>query len=336
MKIDAALMPTEIADTGKNAKVLEEQGFDAVLSFEGPHDPFLPLALAARDTSRVELMTAIAIAFARNPMTCAYLGNDLQLISRGRFILGLGTQVRAHIERRFGQTWSKPNPRMREFVRAVQAIWRAWNQGEKLDFRGEFYRHTLMTPVFNPGPNPFGAPRIFLAGFGPDMVRVAGEVSDGWIVHPLHSRDFVLARSLPALEQGLAKAGRRRDDFEISCQTITMVGSNDEEIERARSKAKAQIAFYASTPAYRVVLDHHGWGDLQPQLNRLAREGKWFDMMAFVTDDMLDVIGVSGTPAQVADKIRSRNDFADRTAPVLYNETDPEAVTEIVRKLKSP
>jgi probable F420-dependent oxidoreductase len=335
MKIDAALMPTNIADTGTNAKLLEEQGFDAVLSFEGPHDPFLPLALAARETTRVELMTAIAIAFARNPMTCAYLGNDLQLISRGRFILGLGTQVRAHIERRYGQTWSKPNPRMREFVRAVRAIWRAWNQGEKLDFRGEFYSHTLMTPVFNPGANPFGAPRIFLAGFGPDMVRVAGEVSDGWIVHPLHSRDFVRARTLPALEQGLAKAGRRRDECEISCQTIAMVGSNDEEIERARGKGKAQIAFYASTPAYRVMLDHHGWGDLQPQLNRLAREGKWLDMLPFITDDMLNLIGVSGTPSQVADKIRSRNDFADRTAPVLYNETEPEAVTEILRKLKS-
>jgi probable F420-dependent oxidoreductase len=246
-------------------------------------------------------MTAVAIAFARNPMVCAYVANDLQLISQGRFVLGLGTQIRPHIERRFSQPWSKPNVRMREFVRAIRAIWHSWNAGEKLDFRGEFYTHTLMTPWLSPGANPFGTPRIFLAGFGPDMVRVAGEVADGWIVHPLHSRDFVLAKSIPALRQGLTKASRRLDDFEISCLMIAMIGSKDEEVEQARGKAKAQIAFYASTPAYRVMLDHHGWGDLQPRLNRLSKEGKWLEMIEFITDDMLDAIGISGTPSKWPD-----------------------------------
>jgi probable F420-dependent oxidoreductase len=254
-------------------------------------------------------------------------------LSKGRFILGLGTQIRPHIEKRFSQPWSKPNPRMREFVQAIRAIWRSWNEGERLAFRGEFYTHTLMIPVFNPGPNPFGVPKIFLAGFGPGMVRVAGEVGDGWIVHPLHSRDFVLSTGIPALEVGLAKAGRARSSFQISCQTITMVGGNDEQIDKARSKAKAQIAFYASTPAYRVVLDHHGWGGLQPELNRLSKEGKWLEMIGFVNDEMLDTFGVSGTPDQVAVKLRQRNDFADRVTMVLYNEVGPEAVKDIVRVL---
>src|SRR5512143_1478814 len=186
MPIDGALL-TDLAETARAARALEAQGFDGVLSFEGAHDPFLPLVAAAEHTTRVELMTAIAIAFARNPMTVAYQANDLQLLSRGRFVLGLGTQIRPHIEKRFGQPWSRPNARMREFVRAIRAIWRAWDTGERLDFRGEFYTHTLMTPFFTPGPTPHGRPPIALAGFGPAMIAVAGEVADGWIVHPLNS-----------------------------------------------------------------------------------------------------------------------------------------------------
>ena len=191
MKVDAALMPTDIGATGAAAKARERQGFDGVIAFEGPHDPFVPLVLAAQLTQRIELITGIAIAFARNPMLCAYLANDLQLVSQGRFVLGLGTQIRPHIERRFSATWSKLNARMREFIKAIRAIWHCWDTNERLDFRGRFYTHTLMTPVFNPGPNPFGLPKIYLAGFGPAMVTIAGEVGDGWIVHPLHSRDHL-------------------------------------------------------------------------------------------------------------------------------------------------
>jgi len=336
MKIDGALLGTELTQIGAAARTFEQQGFDGVLSFEGPHDPFLQLVPAAEHTARVEIMTAIAIAFARNPMVCAYMANDLQLLSRGRFVLGLGTQIRPHIEKRFSQPWSRPNARMREFVRAVRAIWRAWETGERLEFRGEFYTHTLMSPFFNPGPNPFGPSKIFLAGFGPAMVRVAGEVADGWFVHPLHSPSYVRSVALPALEQGFARAGRSRAGYEIACQTITMVGSNDEEIARARMKARGQIAFYGSTPSYKVMLDHHGWGDLQPQLNRMSKQGQWGEMMALITDEMLDVVGVSGTPAHVARRLRERNDFADRTLLTLYNETEPEAVTDIVRDVKTP
>ena len=334
MKIDAALLAADPGAIGAAAQALEAQGFDGIQSFEGPHDPFLPLAVAAEHTTRVELTTAIAIAFARNPMVCAYAANDLQLLSRGRFILGLGTQIRPHIERRFGERWSKPNVRMREFVRALRSIWRSWATSERLDVRGEFYTHTLMTPFFSPGPNPYGAPRVFLAGFGPAMIAVAGEVADGWIVHPLNSPSYVEAIGLPALARGFARAGRERAAFEICCQTIVMMGSTDEEVRRAREKAKAQIAFYGSTPAYRVMLDHHGWGDVQPELNRLSKQGQWLDMVRLISADMLDVVGVSGRPTAVGRALRERNAFAERTSLILYNETDPEAVEDLVRGFK--
>ena len=333
MHIDGALI-ADLSETSRAARAIEAQGFDGLLSFEGAHDPFLPLAVAAEHTTRVTLTTAIAIAFARNPMTCAYQANDLHLLSRGRFVLGLGTQIRPHIEKRFGQTWSKPNARMREFVRAIRAIWHGWDTGERLDFRGSFYTHTLMTPFFSPGPNPYGRPRIALAGFGPSMIAVAGEVADGWIVHPLHSPSYVQAAGLPALERGLARAGRTRRDVEIASQTITMIGSTDEEIAVARTKAKGQIAFYGSTPAYRVMLEHHGWGDLQPELNAMSKQGRWLEMVGLVTDDMLDTIGVSGRPAEAGRRLRSRNAWADRTSLVLYNETEPEAVVDLVRAFK--
>lgn len=332
MKFEAALMTADLAETGAAARRAEEMGFDGVLSFEGPHDPFLPLVLAARDTERVDLTTAIAIAFARNPMNCAQIANDLQLISRGRFILGLGTQIRPHIERRFSQTWSRPNPRMREFVRAIRAIWRSWNQSEKLDFRGEFYTHTLMTPVFNPGPNPFGTPPIFLAGFGSGMVEVAGEVADGWIVHPLHSRSFVEEVALPALDRGLKRSGRDRSAMQVSAQTIVILGNDDEQLARARAGARAQISFYASTPAYRVMLDHHGCGALQSQLNALSKQGKWLEMMGYIPDELLDAVGVAGTPEEVGTALGTRNRFADRTSLIVYNETgDPDAVRTVMR-----
>ena len=334
MQIEGALLAADLRHTGAAAHALEAQGFDGLLSFEGAHDPFLPLVAAAEHTNRVRLTTAIAIAFARNPMLCAYLANDLQLLSGGRFVLGLGTQIRPHIEKRFGQPWSKLNARMREFVQAVRAIWRAWDGGERLEFRGAFYTHTLMTPFFSPGPNPHGRPPIALAGFGPAMTAVAGEVADGWIVHPLNSPDYVRVVGLPALARGLARAGRARRDVEISCQTITMIGSSDTEVAAARMKAKGQIAFYGSTPAYRIMLEHHGWGHLQPELNRMSKQGQWLDMIALVTDDMLDTVGVAGRPAEVGRRLRERNTWADRTSLVLYNETEPDAVTDLVRAFK--
>jgi probable F420-dependent oxidoreductase len=334
MKIDGALLSQAIEATGEAARALEAEGFDGAFSFEGPHDPFLPLMLAAQATERIELGTAIAVAFARNPMLCAVQGNDLQLASRGRFVLGLGTQIEPHIVKRFSMPWSRPAARMREFVQAIRAIWSAWETGERLAFRGEFYTHTLMTPFFNPGPNPYGTPRIFLAAVGPKMVEVCGEVADGFFVHPLHTRDFLQASTFPSLERGLAAGGREPGACEIACQTIVCLGSNGAEVESARQKARGQVSFYGSTPAYRGVLDHHGYEELQPRLNRLSKEGKWREMIGEIDDELLNLIAVSGTPAEVAAELKVRNDFADRTALVIYNESEPEAVRELVGALR--
>jgi len=335
MKIDGAISLASLTDSARAARELEEQGFDCAFSFEGPHDPFFPIALAAAETERIELGTAVAIAFARNPMLCAQIANDLQLITQGRFILGLGSQIKPHIEKRFSQTWSKPAARMREFALAIRAIWNTWEGKGPLDFRGEFYRHTLMTPFFDPGPNPHGVPRIFLAGVGPRMVEVAGEVGDGFFMHPLHTQDYAEKVVIPALERGLAKSERSRAGYEICAQTIVMMGSNDAEIETARQKARGQISFYGSTPAYKVALDHEGWGDLQPQLNRMSKQGDWGKMMALISDDMLDKIGVSGTPAEVGRRLAARNRFAERTGLILYNETAPEAVADLVGAIRA-
>jgi probable F420-dependent oxidoreductase len=333
VKIDAGLMSPDLNAAGAAAARLEAQGFGAAWSFESAHDAFIPLVLAAQTTRHIELGTAVAIAFARNPMNVAQLAFDVQTIARGRFILGLGTQIQPHIEKRFSMPWSEPAKRLREFVLAIRAIWRAWETGERLSFRGDFYTHTLMTPFFSPGSNPFGAPPIFLAGVGPKMVEVVGEVADGFLVHPLHSPSFLAAVTLPALERGLAASGRSRKDIAISCQTIVAMGNTQAQIETARQKARGQISFYGSTPAYRGVLEHLGYGALHPELNRLSKTGAWGEMMKRIDESLFDHIAVSGTPAEVGAKLRARNaGFAARTTLMLYDETgDAEAVREVIR-----
>jgi len=335
MKVEAAMMHPDVKQLPEAARRLEDQGFDCAVTFEGPHDPFFPILQSVDRTERIEFATGVAIAFARNPMIVAQIANDLQLLSGGRFALGLGSQIKPHIERRFSMPWSRPAARMREFVQAVRAIWRTWENDDALRFEGEFYTHTLMTPVFNPGPNPHGMPKILVAGVGPKMIEVAGEVGDGIFVHPLNTPGFLSDVLHPALERGLKASGRTRSDFQISCQTLTMMGTNDEQIASARNKAKGQISFYGSTPSYKVVLDHEGWGDIQPELNRLSKQGKWFEMMGLITDDMLDAIGVSGTPVEIGTRLRERNAaYADRTMLTLYDETgDPDAITDVVKAI---
>jgi probable F420-dependent oxidoreductase len=336
MKLELAMMGGDFTARGEEAARIEAHGLDCGVIFESSRDPFLQVLLAAQKTKRLEIATGVAIAFARSPMIVAQTANDLQALSRGRFVLGLGSQVKAHIEKRFSMPWSRPAARMREFVQAIRAIWRAWETGEKLEFRGELYTHTLMTPMFSQGPNPFGTPRIFVAGVGPKMIEVAGEVGDGMYVHPLNTPTFLTDVLLPTLHKGFTAAGKQRSDFEVSCQTIVMMGNSDEQIQTARNKAKGQISFYGSTPAYQVVLDHMGVGELQPELNRLSKQGKWFEMMGLVSDDMLDDIGVSGTPAQLGAQIVARNGgLVDRTMLTLYNETgDPDAVADLVRAVR--
>jgi probable F420-dependent oxidoreductase len=306
MYVDSAFATTDLHAVPDAARAIERAGYDGIFSFEGPHDGFFPLLLAAEHTERVQLTTAVVIAFARSPMTLAQSAYDLQLASRGRFNLGLGTQIKPHIEKRFSMPWSKPVERMHELVLAVRAIWASWHEGAKLDFRGDFYTHTLMTPFFNPGPNPYGIPRVVLGGVGPRMTEVAGEVADGFMVHPFSTEKFMRATTLPALQRGLDTAGRSRDDFEIAFPAMVIVAESDEELASGRDAMRARLAFYGSTPAYKIVLDAHGWGDLQPELNRITKSGDWRTMGSLITDEIVDTFVVSGSPEQIGPRLQER------------------------------
>lgn len=318
MKIDSSLM-FDPARVGAMAAELEAAGYDGAYTFEGQSDPFITAAAAATQTSQLELMTSIAVAFARNPMSLAYLGNDLQNLSQGRFIMGLGTQVKAHVERRFNMPWSKPASRMREMVLAIRAIWDSWQTGDKLKFEGEFYQHTLMSPVFSPGPNAHGVPKIFLAGVGPRMTEIAAEVGDGYFLHPFNTVKSMDELSLAAVQRGLDSAGKSRADYCVSAQVSTATGLTDEAMEAALASARHQVAFYASTPAYLPVLECHGWEGLQSEANTLIREGKWEELTGLIDDDILNTFAVVGTPKEVAAKIVERfGGKVDRISPVVY------------------
>ncbi|MDI6910928.1 TIGR03617 family F420-dependent LLM class oxidoreductase [Nocardioides sp.] len=296
----------------ERARELTGAGAAGLFTFEGPHDVFLPLAAAA-GAVETDLMTNVAIAIPRSPMHLAHTAYDLQLLSRGRFRLGLGSQVRPHIERRYGATWSRPAARMRETVLAVQAILRSWQDGTPLDFRGEFTQHTLMPPTFVPGPNPYGVPSVLLGALGPVMTRTAAEVADGLLVMPFHSHRHFRERTLPAVDEGLARAGRSRADLAILPQAIVAMGRTDEELAAATSGVRGLLAFYGSTPAYLPVLEVEGWSDVQPELNRLSKQGEWAAMVGLVTDEMLETLAVRGTPEECAAEIRRRfGDVAER------------------------
>lgn len=300
MKIMTALFgPTDAVD---RAKLLKEAGASGVFTFEGPFDVFTPLVLAS-SVDGLDLMSNVAIAFPRNPIQLAHQANDLQLLSKGRFILGLGTQVRAQIEKRYGTEFDRPVERMTEIVGALRAIFATWNEGERLDFRGEYHRHTLMTPTFNPGPNPYGPPPIYLGALGPRLTRATAEVADGLLVMPFGSKRFLHSTTLPAVRDGLAKAGRSADDFTVIPEIIVSVASGRDD---DHASTRMLLAFYGSTPAYRPVLDAHGWGHLQPELNAMSKQGRWQEMAALIDDEMLHTIAACGTPAEIAAHIRDR------------------------------
>jgi probable F420-dependent oxidoreductase len=313
---------------------LERLGYHSAFSFESKHDTFLPLALGAGRTDHLRLGTAVAITFARNPMVLANVGYDLQLLSDGRFVLGLGSQIRPHIERRFSSEWSRPAARMRELVQALHAIWTTWQDGAPLDFDGEFYRHTLMTPAFDPGPNPFGRPAVFVGGYGERMVEVAGEVADGLIVHPFNSRRTLESRTLPALARGREKAGRRADAVEVLWVTMVVTWTTDAERATALASARDQLAFYGSTPAYRAVLDAHGLSDLHPELNRLSKGGRWDEMGALIPDDLLEAVAVVGPRDEIADRLVERAEgITDSVGLVNSRNPDPRHYADIVADL---
>lgn len=282
---DLEMAPLAAAD-------LERRGYDVAFSAEINNEPFFPLVLAAEHSQTIELTTSICVAFARNPMTLANLAWDLNNYSRGRFTIGLGSQIKPHITRRFSMPWSKPAARMREFIQAMRAIWSCWETGEKLDFNGEFYRHDLMTPMFTAKQSEFGAPGVNLAAVGPLMTEVAGEVADGMISHGFTTADYLREVTLPAIGRGLEKSGRSRDEFEVIIPAMVVAGASEDAFERSAAAVRSQVAFYASTPAYRPVLELHGWGDLQAEAHRMTREGRWDDMASLITDEILDAFAI--------------------------------------------
>jgi probable F420-dependent oxidoreductase len=309
--IDAALLSTGFDDLPATARDIEARGYAAIWASEVAHDPFLQLLAAGQATERLQVGTAIAVAFARSPMTLAHTAYDLQRYTKGRFVLGLGTQIKAHVERRFSMPWTAPAARMREFVGALHAIWNAWQHQSPLRFQSEHYRHTLMTPMFSPAPHAFGAPPVYLAAVGPLMTRLAGEVADGLLVHGFTTERYLRERTLPALEEGLRAAGRGRDQVAVTLPGLVVSGRTEDEMAAAAAAVKATIAFYGSTPAYRPVLELHGWEALADELHALSvgrREDKWTAMRDLVDDEVLATFAVVAEPDDVAAGVRQRFD----------------------------
>lgn len=321
LKLDVNLS-LSLHDAEQRARELEAVGVDGVFTFENAHDVFFPLVLAAKACS-LDLMTNVAMGFPRSPIHLATAANDLQRYSEGRFRLGLGSQVKAHIEKRYGAKWGNPVLHMREWVLATKAILSSWQDGTRLDFRGDYTTHTLMTPVFNPGPNPYGMPKVMVGALGPQMCQMAAEVSDGVLVMPFNSGRHMAERTMPAIQRGLDAAGRTRKDVEIVAEVIVGVGRTDEELQAAMG-VRALLAFYGSTPSYRPVLEVHGWEDLQPELNTLSKRGEWGAMSELITDEMVQTIAVHGMPDEVAKEIVSRYGHCDRVCAYFphYNASD--------------
>ncbi len=342
MYVDTNIGGTIDGTEGADFDVLANQiadaqriGFDGMWSTEVSRDPFLPLMVAAQQAPTMQLGTAVAVAFARSPMTAAVVANDLNTFSKGRFVLGLGSQIQAHIERRFSMPWSAPAERMREYVLALRAIWASWQTGAKLDFRGEFYQHTLMTPMFSPEPSAFGTPRVVVAAVGPKMTAVAAEVADGMLVHGFTTARYLGEVTMPVIDAGLKATGRARPDFTVCYPGLVVTGADEESYVAALQQVRRQIAFYGATPAYRAVLDLHGWGALHTELHRLSKDGAWNEMTALIDDEVLSAFAVAGEPAQVGREIAQRfGTLVDRFTlytPYALDDATKAAVVEGIR-----
>ena len=334
MKVDGHL-GFDLKSAPERIRQLEALGLDGARTAEMNHDPFFPLLLAAEHSERIELATSIAVAFARSPMILAGLAHDLNAYSGGRFTLGLGSQIKPHITKRFSMPWGAPAKQMRELILAMRAIWANWYDGEALRFEGEFYTHTLMTPAFTPQDGEHGAPRVILAAVGPKMTEVAAETADGLIVHPFSNETYLRTVTLPAVETALGRAGKRREDFEISWSPFVVSGRTEEELAQSRTAACNRIAFYGSTPAYREVLECIGYGELQGVLNRLSKEGKWTEMGELIEDDLLAHFAVVGEPSTIAPEIvRRYAGLVDRTS-AAFDFVDEDAQRDMIATLKA-
>ena len=322
MKLDVGMLTHDLKTIPDYARKVEALGFDCLWSSETQHDPFLPLAVAATVTDRIKLGTAIAVAFPRSPMITAHIAWDIQKASNGRLLLGLGSQVKGHNERRFSVKYESPGPKLREIVLALRAIWDCWQNGTKLNFKGQFYRFDLMTPFFNPGPIAHPKIPVYISGVNEYMCKVAGEVCDGLHVHPFNSPKYLRELVHPWVEEGMAKSGRKREDFTYTTSTFVVVGDTDEEIAKNRQSVKQQIAFYGSTRTYEPVLKTHGWEGVIPHLHRKSVEGDWKGMADLITDEMLDTYAITGTYATIGAKIKERYaGLLDRTG--LYQPYQP-------------
>ncbi|WP_377267477.1 TIGR03617 family F420-dependent LLM class oxidoreductase [Peterkaempfera sp. SMS 1(5)a] len=336
LKTDVGVGMDRPEDTAAYAARAEQRGADAVLVAETSHDPFMRLAMAAGRTSRVELGTGVAIAFARTPMTLAHSAFDLHRYSGGRAVIGLGSQIKPHITRRYSMPWSRPAARMREYVTAVREIWHSWQTGEKLDFRGDFYTHTLMTPMFAPEALPQGTPPLWVAGVGPLMIQAAGEVGDGLICHPLTSADYLSQSILPAVAAARTKSVAdgalwTSRPFDVTGSVMVVTGRTEEELAASATVTRERIAFYASTPAYLPVLELHGWGDLHEELNTLSKQGRWEEMGTLVDDEVLNTFAVVGEPAAAGRALRERfQGLLTRVTVSLVHEPSEDLVFDVL------
>jgi probable F420-dependent oxidoreductase len=336
MKICFATVYASPDDLASTAVAAEELGYDGLWASETRHDPFTGLAIAAKLTSRISLRTGLAVAFARNPMTMATLANDLQLVSEGRFHLGLGSQLKAHIMRRFSMPWSQPVPRMREYVGALRTIWDSYGPEKPLRFRGEFYRHTLKGPFFDPGPNPYGTPPVILGGVGPGMTALAGEVADGFMVHSASSDRFLKEVTLPTLRRGREASGRPWEDFEVNIAPIVATGRNEEEYAAGIRMAKEQIAFYTSIPTYGAILELHDLAEVRTELHKLAAVGRFSEMPDVIDDFVLNTFAIVGQPKEAAAKIMERfGGTADTVSCYNSNVTDPHYWLPVIEELRN-
>jgi probable F420-dependent oxidoreductase len=308
MKLNAAVHGVSFAELPRLAATLEDAGCHGLLFAEIAHDPFLPVAVAAQGTSRLVLGTSIALAFTRSPTSLAYLAHDLVSASAGRFVLGLGPQVKPHIERRFAAEWGNPVRRMREVVQAIRAVWECWENDSDPRFEGDYYRLSLMPPAFRPEPIPHPMPPIYLAAVGPDMARLAGETADGIFIHAFSTPTYVRSVILPAVEEGLRRSGRARTDFQVCYSAFVAHGATNADVHAARERMRTQLAFYASTPDYRRVLEVEGVGDLQPKLRGMTRQGAWSEMGKEISDAILDQFCISGTAHELCGQLVERWD----------------------------
>ena len=339
MKLDAGL-GTEgdyLRGIDRTARAAEDLGFAGLWTSETKHDAFLPLAIAANETHQIELGTSVAIAFSRSPMETAQTAWDLQNLSEGRFVLGLGTQVKAHITRRFSMPWDRPAARLREYILALRAIWGSFQNEGTLEFEGEFYRHTLMTPFFNPGPIEHPEIPVYIAGVNTHLAKLAGEICDGFHVHPFHSPEYVRRTVKPAIAEGAEEVSRDPAQVTLATSAFVITGENGEETNERRESVRAQISFYASTPTYRTVLEAHGWEEVCENLGTMAREKKWREMPALVSDEMLAAFAVEAAPDELGSALHERyTGLIDRVAlyvPFVSGERDTfwRTVVESVR-----